>query len=198
MPGWERLQRNAPVIGDPSHFQNETSGVTPHVDRSSPAWLSCAPLRSLSGSPRPIAGSGPSPLNAVSFLGFMSSKSLSPSSVAIALLCAGALAFACGPRTRSEAASTTTPLATVSSVVQQGTAHGHTAGAPLVARLDVKVEHQEVQFALHVTNQSRKHVELSFPNGQTHEFVVLDSVGRELWRWSASRLFTQGVQNKLL
>ena len=128
----------------------------------------------------------------------MSSKSLSPSSVAIALLCAGALAFACGPRTRSEAASTTTPLATMSSVVQQGTAHGHTDGAPVVARLDVKVEHQEVQFALHVTNQSHKHVELSFPNGQTHEFVVLDSLGRELWRWSASRLFTQGVQNKLL
>jgi hypothetical protein len=127
----------------------------------------------------------------------MSSTSISPSRVAIALLCAGALAFACGPRTHSEAASTAT-LATAAPVVQQGTTHAHHEGTPLTSRLDVKVEREGVQFALHVTNQSRKHIELSFPNGQTHEFVVVDSVGREMWRWSASRLFTQAVQNKLL
>jgi len=126
----------------------------------------------------------------------MSSKSLSPSHVAIALSCAGALAFACGPRAHSEPASSS--LASAASVVQQGVAHSRTDATQVTSRLDVKVERETVQFALHLTNQSRKHVELFFPNGQTHEFVVVDSVGREIWRWSASRLFTQAVQNRLL
>ena len=60
------------------------------------------------------------------------------------------------------------------------------------------MERDGVRFALRVTNETKKHVELSFPNGQTHEFVVVDSVGREVWRWSSTRLFTQAVQNKLL
>ena len=127
----------------------------------------------------------------------MSSSSLSPSRVAIALLCAGALAFACGPRTHSEAASTAS-LTTAAPVVQQGTTHSHSDGAALASQLDVKLDRHDVLFALHVTNQGRKHVEVAFPNGQTHEFVVVDSVGREVWRWSASRLFTQALQNKLL
>jgi hypothetical protein len=127
----------------------------------------------------------------------MSSKSLSPSHVAIALSCAGALAFACGPRAHSEAASTAS-LASAAPVVQQGVTHTRNDGAPIASRLDVKVERDAVQFALHLTNQSKKHIELFFPSGQTHEFVVVDSVGREIWRWSTSRLFTQAVQNRLL
>ncbi|HKW46912.1 MAG TPA: BsuPI-related putative proteinase inhibitor [Gemmatimonadaceae bacterium] len=127
----------------------------------------------------------------------MSSTSLSPSRVAIALSCAGALAFACSPRTNSEAASTAS-LASAAPVIQQGAAHTHSENATLASNLDVKLDHDGVRFALRVTNETKKHVELSFPNGQTHEFVVLDSVGRELWRWSTTRLFTQAVQNKLL
>jgi hypothetical protein len=127
----------------------------------------------------------------------MSSSSLSPSRVAIALLCAGALAFACGPRTHSEAASTAS-LTTAAPVVQQGTTRSHSDGAGIFSQLDVKPVREGVQFALHVTNQGRKHVEVAFPNGQTHEFVVVDSTGREIWRWSTSRLFTQALQNKLL
>jgi hypothetical protein len=127
----------------------------------------------------------------------MSSPTLSPSRVAIAILCAGALAFACGPRTHSEAASTAS-LTTAAPVLQQGAVHTRVDGVPLASRLDVKVEHNAVQFALRVTNESKKHIEVAFPNGQTHEFVVVDSVGREIWRWSTTRLFTQAVQNKLL
>lgn len=127
----------------------------------------------------------------------MSSTSLSPSRVAIALSCAGALAFACGPRTHSEAASTAS-LATAAPVVQQGSPHTHSEGAALASNLEVKLERDGVRFALRVTNETKKHVELTFPNGQTHEFVVVDSVGREVWRWSSTRLFTQSVQNKLL
>jgi hypothetical protein len=127
----------------------------------------------------------------------MSSQALSPSRVAIALLCAGAFGFACGPRPHSEAASTAS-LATAAPVVQQGSQHVRGDDSRLASVLAVKVGHDGVDFALSLTNEAKKHIELTFPNGQTHEFVVVDSVGREIWRWSAARLFTQAVQNKLL
>lgn len=41
-------------------------------------------------------------------------------------------------------------------------------------------------------------VELRFPSGKTHDFYVQDVSGREVWRWSSSRMFTQGIQNKLV
>jgi len=55
-----------------------------------------------------------------------------------------------------------------------------------------------VGFAIEVTNDSPKRVELSFPDGRTHDFVVLDTAGREVWRWSEGRMFTQAMQNRLL
>lgn len=55
-----------------------------------------------------------------------------------------------------------------------------------------------VSLSLHVTNLADHSLELDFPNGQTHDFVVLDSTGAELWRWSKGRMFTQALQNKLL
>ena len=41
-------------------------------------------------------------------------------------------------------------------------------------------------------------IELRFPSGRTHEFIVQDASGAEVWRWSKTRMFTQGLQNKLL
>lgn len=128
----------------------------------------------------------------------MSSRTPTPSQVAIALLCAGAFVFACGPRPHSEAAASTTSLASAATVELQGSQHSRGEDSRLAARLAIKVQGDGVDFALDVTNESKKHIELAFPNGQTHEFVVVDSVGREIWRWSSSRLFTQAVQNKLL
>ena len=55
-----------------------------------------------------------------------------------------------------------------------------------------------VRLALDVANVSRKHVELTFPSGQRYDFAVVDSTGREVWRWSDGSMFTQGVQNKQL
>jgi Intracellular proteinase inhibitor len=60
----------------------------------------------------------------------------------------------------------------------------------------VKVEPHTLHFALNLTNESKKNVELSFPNGQQYDFAVLDSVGREVYRWGEGRMFTQSVQNK--
>ena len=56
----------------------------------------------------------------------------------------------------------------------------------------------EITFVLNVVNNTKKSVELSFPTGQTHDFVVIDSLGREVWRWSQGRMFTQALRNKLL
>ncbi len=47
-------------------------------------------------------------------------------------------------------------------------------------------------------NNTRKNIELTFPTGQTHDFVILDSAGREMWRWGSGRMFTQTLRNKLL
>lgn len=77
------------------------------------------------------------------------------------------------------------------------TARRHIVRDTIAASLDVKVS-DEVTFTLHVTNSSAKRVELRFPSGQTHDLVVLDPVGREVWRWSTGRMFTQSMQNKVL
>ena len=73
----------------------------------------------------------------------------------------------------------------------------HVVRDTIAASLDVKVE-GEVKFTFHVTNSSAKRVELRFPSGQTHDLVVLDPQGREVWRWSHGRMFTQAMQNKVL
>lgn len=108
------------------------------------------------------------------------------------LLCAGALVFACGPLLRR---GQSTAIAAEASSARAQTA----APSPrrLVASANVTVR-RGVVLSLHVTNAEDHAVEIEFPDGQTHEFVVLDSVGREVWRWSTGRLFTQSMRNKLL
>jgi hypothetical protein len=104
----------------------------------------------------------------------------------VLLLCAGALVLACGPRAHSnEAASANTSQRSTDS------------GKVLVTSLNVSVE-RGVQFAFHVTNNSEKGIELRFPSSQTHDFVVLDSIGREVWRWAGARMFTSAMQTKML
>lgn len=111
-----------------------------------------------------------------------------PPRVIAPLLIAAVLVFACGPRTPKTANSsrpdsavpTVSPKNGVTSVVLVDTANG------------------TVRFAIEVSNGTRKRVELDFPDGRTHDFIVRDDQGREVWRWSEGRLFTQGMQNRLL
>ena len=103
------------------------------------------------------------------------------------LLCSGALALACGPRTPS---ADTEADAAVSAPAAE-------AGRPLATSLNVSVR-GEVVLAFHVTNAGDRQIEIVFPTGQTHDFAVLDSAGAEVWRWSAGRMFTQALQNRLL
>lgn len=107
----------------------------------------------------------------------------------ILTLCSiGALAVACGPRTQNPEANTSVPV--------KATSASSSTNA-LVTTVDADVS-SDVRFAFHVRNNSKKKIELLFPNGQTHDIAVLDSTGREVWRWSKGRMFTQALQTKLL
>ena len=123
----------------------------------------------------------------------------------ILLLSAGALAFACGPRSRSEpgAVASVQPLQITNKSDTQPVDHSRRRGAAkpvakIESRLNIDVAANEVRFDLNVMNVGKKHVELSFPNGKSYDFVVVDSLGREVWHWSTGRMFTQGMQNKQL
>jgi hypothetical protein len=133
--------------------------------------------------------------------------------LAIALAATGALAFACSPRSRSNSqGSQPAALASALPLHTSGIANATTeipdrptrrsSSTKNEARLDshflVTVAPTAIQFALGVKNVGKKHVELTFRSGQSYDFIVVDSVGREVWRWSAGRMFTQGVQNKQL
>jgi hypothetical protein len=122
----------------------------------------------------------------------------------ISLLCAGALAFACGPRSRSEpSALALTKTANAKSVTTKPVVHSKHGAQPareakIDSRLKVDVNKNEVRFAFDVTNTGNKGAELSFASGKSYDIVVVDSAGREVWAWSNGRMFTQGVQNKQL
>jgi predicted 2-oxoglutarate/Fe(II)-dependent dioxygenase YbiX len=110
----------------------------------------------------------------------------------ISLLCAGAVALACGSFSRRDSTE-------AHATARHSTSKKTNAEAPKVnGNFAVNVEPHALHFALNLTNDSKKHVELSFPNGQQYDFTVLDSVGREVYRWGAGRMFTQSVQNKLI
>ena len=68
----------------------------------------------------------------------------------------------------------------------------------LATKFDVTLDGSDVRFNLHVVNTTPRSVEVNFASGQAYDFVVVDSVGREVWRWSSDRIFTQSMRNKLL
>jgi len=112
----------------------------------------------------------------------------------ITLLCAGAVALACGSFTRNDASSATTASAARHSSKRSKA----DTSTKVNGNFAVKIEPHALRFALNLTNVSKKHVELSFPNGQQYDFSVIDSTGREVYRWGQGRMFTQSVQNKLI
>lgn len=67
----------------------------------------------------------------------------------------------------------------------------------LSAAAHVSVDHA-VYVTLRVTNIADHSVELDFPSGMTHDVVILDSIGHQVWRWSEGRMFTQAVRTTLL
>ncbi|HVZ76912.1 MAG TPA: BsuPI-related putative proteinase inhibitor [Gemmatimonadaceae bacterium] len=108
------------------------------------------------------------------------------SRILITMLCGGAIAIACTARSHNESAAQTLKSAP------------HERGQQLAASFNVVPDGKAMQFALRVVNTSKKNLELDFPNGQAYDFVVVDSLGREVWRWGNGRMFTQAVQNKFV
>ena len=116
---------------------------------------------------------------------------------AVPLLCAAAIAFACGPRPRGTAdaaLATASPTAPAPSVRAEKPDTVH----PLKSSLEVTRRGGVAHFALTLANRGKKSIEVAHPNGQTHDFVVMDAAGRELWRWSEDRMFTQAMQTRVL
>ena len=109
--------------------------------------------------------------------------------ITFGLLCAAVLAFACGPR-----ASTGDSAGAIRTSRARSSAPN---GPALVSTLNVVVKNG-VAMDFHVTNAGTKRLEVNFPSGQTHEVVVVDSLGRVVFRWSKGRMFTQSLQNKVL
>jgi hypothetical protein len=126
----------------------------------------------------------------------------------VSVVFVGTLAYACGPSTRSDVSAERATIA------PQGVALASMGGGmrptntvekrlkstseTLAMRFEVVSEGADVRFQLHVVNTSPRNVEVNFPSGQAYDFIVVDSVGREVWRWAEGRAFTQSVQNKLL
>jgi hypothetical protein len=116
----------------------------------------------------------------------------------IPILCLGAVAFACGPRSHSEASLVSVNLAKPLAAPAVKKTPKKEQQVRVAPSFTISVEHKSIRFALDVTNPTKKDVELTFPDGQTHDFVVLDSIGREVYRWGAGRMFTQSVQNRTI
>jgi hypothetical protein len=130
-------------------------------------------------------------------------------SLTASLVFLATLTYACGPRTRADATNDL-PM-----VARQGFALASMSAAPvrltstrektlknesikLTTTFDVAQQENAVHFELRITNTTGKRVELNFASGQAYDFIVVDSLGREVWRWAEGRVFTQSVQNKLL
>ena len=128
--------------------------------------------------------------------------------LALSLVFVGTLAYACGPQSRTTATSEKkiTSRGPVLASMGGTTVRSSNAvektiksgSALLAATFAVLPEGDDVRFTFRVVNASPKNVEVNFASGQAYDFVVVDSVGREVWRWSADRIFTQSVRNKLL
>jgi hypothetical protein len=64
------------------------------------------------------------------------------------------------------------------------------------AALAVTADARGARFDLAVFNTADRRVEVNFPDGRTRDFTVYAADGREVWRWSRGRMFTQVMQNK--
>lgn len=119
--------------------------------------------------------------------------------IIIPLLCVGALALACSTRTHSEQSVSPTALASFGQTASASHHHGkRTPSVRLASSFGVHVDSTRIHFDLDVANVGDKHVELAFPSGQAYDFMVVDSLGREVWHWARGRMFTQAMRTKLL
>ena len=68
----------------------------------------------------------------------------------------------------------------------------------VVIRADTLPPIYGILICLTVVNVGEEEVELWFGSGQAWDVVIRDMAGRELWRWSADKFFTQAVWSERL
>lgn len=71
------------------------------------------------------------------------------------------------------------------------------ADGPLLTSLQVSRSGGEITFHLQVTNIAAAPIEVTFPTGQSADFVVRQGSDR-IWRWSDDQMFTQAVRREVL
>jgi hypothetical protein len=98
------------------------------------------------------------------------------------LLAATLMVCACAPRAYEERERTGQTRAT----------------GDVVTSLEVKVVPDSVQLILHATNPTPGPLTLDFNTAQRYDFAILDTGGREVWRWSAERMFAQATGSERL
>jgi hypothetical protein len=123
----------------------------------------------------------------------------------IPLCLAGAVALACGSRSTPSTASArplALRLATAAAVTGKAPvrrrAAGDTAAMRIIPAFSVTHDAGALRFVLAIKNTGKKDVELAFPSGQAYDFAVLNAQGKDVYRWSAGRMFTQSRQNRML
>jgi hypothetical protein len=126
----------------------------------------------------------------------------------ITLLCAGAAGLVWSPRAHSEASypvlqTRGRAAPDTGDKQRRGAKATPTAGrrkmdGKLVPSLNVARVGDEVRFSFNVVNAGTRRIEVKFPSGQTHDLIVLDSAGRELWRWADGRMFTEARQYRTI
>src|SRR2546421_7620860 len=105
------------------------------------------------------------------------------------LLCAASVAFAAAPFSHNDK-----PVAAAKH-------RGEEMSAPIVTTFELTRPNDDankLRFTLNVKNNTTKMLELRFPDGQTHDFVVKDFAGKEVWRWSKGRMFTSAMRSETL
>ncbi|HEY1952622.1 MAG TPA: BsuPI-related putative proteinase inhibitor [Gemmatimonadaceae bacterium] len=105
------------------------------------------------------------------------------------LLCAASVALAAAPFSHDDKSTATTRH------------HAEEKSAPIVTTFDVtrpRNDADKLRFSLNVHNNTSKMLELRFPDGQTHDFVVKDFAGKVIWRWGQGRMFTSAMRSETL
>jgi len=89
-------------------------------------------------------------------------------------------------------------LAVCSLLAQVQPAEASSLTVTLAADKAVYAPGEPITVTLRVVNPTGKPVRLSFPTAQRFDLVLEDGGGREVWRWSAGRLFAQVLGQEIL
>jgi hypothetical protein len=102
----------------------------------------------------------------------------------VCLVLALPLLVACAPASAPEA-------------IHEPAREGDAMQTGLASSLHAESFGDSVRFTLRITNTSGRPLELTFPTGQSFDFVVTQD-GRQVWRWSDDMMFTQAIRNERL